>query len=84
MAVGYTQREIDYLHAMSREKFEKDYSFDIRKSKEQGIAEGRMEGRIDATIQNALKALTIGIPLKQVSEFSGLSETELISLMQKN
>ncbi|MDR0943454.1 MAG: hypothetical protein LBM41_02875, partial [Ruminococcus sp.] len=76
MLSSFSRDETQRLHAMSREKFEKDYSFSMRKSKE--------SGQIEARTETAKTAFSLGLPIDIIAKLTGFSESELKSIMSNN
>jgi hypothetical protein len=76
MSVGYTQREIDFLHAISHEKFEKDlYS---------NLYNAEKNGRMEERIKTLKGAMSLGLPLDIITKLTGFSESEIKTLSSEN
>ena len=63
----YKKREIDSYF------FDKSLELDLKKAKEQGLAEGREEGEINKSIEIAKGMKNKNMDIKLISELTGLS-----------
>jgi predicted transposase/invertase (TIGR01784 family) len=63
-----------------RESGLRDYVSGINSARREGEARGRMEGRMEGMKEAALNALSMNIPLEQISKLTGLSSAEIASM----
>ena len=52
---------------------EKRRNGELAAAREDGIAEGRAEGREEANMEVAKKMLAAGVPVEQIAQFTGLN-----------
>ena len=64
-------------------EWERQRAYDRQAGKDEGLTEGRLEGAHLKAIESAENALSIGIPLEDVSKITGLSLEEVEELAKK-
>ena len=59
-----------------------DYARDEgrQEGREAGLAEGKAEGKVEGKAEVARKMLAAGMPVEQITEFTGLSAEQLAAL----
>ena len=62
------------------EGLEKGLEKGMKKGLEEGKLEGKLEGKMEGKMEVALKMLNKGMPVKDICDFTGLSEQEIIKL----
>jgi predicted transposase/invertase (TIGR01784 family) len=67
-----TQDEVEYARMSTLIKSELDYQSGMVSARREGLAEGRMEGRNEASLDIAQKMKNAGRPLSEIVEFTGL------------
>ena len=60
---------------------EAEYEANLYDWKEEGLAEGRAEGKEEGIRQVAAKMKSLGIPLKQIADATGLPEESIEELI---
>ena len=76
MSESYTLRRIAEL----REKGERDYNSAIGDAREDGIIQGRKEGKKEERQEIAKKMLESGIPIEKIEKITGLKKEEIESI----
>ncbi len=70
------------LEYETREKAMRDYNFLIKKSKEEGLEEGRIEGEKEGKFKIAKNMLLKNLDISVIAEYTGLSEEEVKTLTE--
>ena len=95
-ALSFSKEELEYFREMSRQKYEFDMQRMRARAKQEGRAEGhaegreegreegleagREEGRAEEKRETARKLKTLGLPVAQIAEVSGLPPEEIDKL----
>jgi len=70
--VTITQDEIEYARMSNLIKSQLDYQSGMVNAKRKGRIEGRAEGRNEGMLEVARKMKSVGRPLSEIMEFTGL------------
>ncbi len=71
-----------FINYQESQKMIYDYENTIDFARQQGIQQGREEGRQDKAVEVAEKLISLGLPLGQIAAATGLGEEQVENLKQ--
>ena len=80
----FVRNREEMLKYEARERYEMDLATRTGLAEARGREEGEAKGKLEALLTTARKMLKGGLSIKEVKEFTSLSDDELAKLMQSH
>lgn len=82
LLMSISQNERERAIFRSRRKFQTDYESDMATARDNGIKEGRKEGRTRQAVETARNALYMNLPVTDIAKLTGLPCEEIERLRE--